>query len=151
MNREFMMQVAESLKNATREKYKYDEAKLFSLSAAGQNSLTQTLKQYVIKHGTSDLENILLGKLDFEGSRLQAVATEKLEEDLKERRILGPEELKDVSVFSTNFLIKEFREGFLRSGHTKDLDGICGFLGIDKSMVKMINSPVGKMFGKFFK
>ncbi len=151
MNREFLQEVAESLKTATRNKYHFEEADLFALSAAGQNSLTQTLKQYVIKNGTADIEHILLGKLNFEGSKFQAVATEQLMKDLKERKILDDAQLKDVSVFSTDFLINKFKQGFLDSGNSKDLDGICAFLGIDKTMLKMINSPVGKMFGKFFK
>jgi hypothetical protein len=149
MNHEFLKEVGESLKTATR--YHFEENDLFALSAAGQNSLTQVLKQYVIKNGTSDIENILLGKMDFQGSQFQAVATEKLQQDLKERKILDDAQLKDVSVFSMDFLIDKFRQGFQDSGNSKDLDGICEFLSIDKNMLKMINSPVGKMFGKFFK
>jgi hypothetical protein len=151
MNHEFLKEVGESLKTATRNKYHFEENDLFALSAAGQNSLTQVLKQYVMKNGTSDIENILLGKMDFQGSKFQAVATEKLQQDLKERKILPDDQLKDVSVFSTDFLIDKFRQGFQNSGNSKDLDGICAFLGIDKNMLKMINSPMGKMFGKFFK
>jgi predicted RND superfamily exporter protein len=151
MNTEFLQEVAQSLKLATKQKYNFDEPKLFALSAAGQNSLTQSLKSYVLKNGTSDIENILLGKLDFNGSKLQEVATDKLRQDLKERNLADDSEINEISVFSTNYLINEFKEGFMRSGNTKDLDGICQFLGIDKSMLKMINSPVGKMFGKFFK
>jgi hypothetical protein len=151
MNREFLMQVAEKLKTATREKYNFDEATIFSLSATGQNSLTQSLKSYVMKFGTADIENILLGKLDFNGSKLQAIATDKLRKDVKERKVIPDEQVDDVSLFSSNFLIKEFTDGFQSSGYSKDLDGICAFLDIDKTMLKMINSPVGKMFGKFFK
>jgi len=151
MNHEFLQQVAEALKAETRKKYNFDEADLFALSAAGQNSLTQSLKQYVIKNGTADIEGILLGKMDFRDSKFQATATEQLQKDLKERKILDDQQLQEVSSFSTDFLIKAIKDGFDQSGSSKDLDGICAFLGIDKTMLKMINSPVGKMFGKFFK
>ena len=151
MNQEFLKQVGETLTKHISDTFKLDGAAISTLTAVGQNSLTQSLKNYVIKNGSGDIEKILLGQMDFKGSALQSFATQQLNKDISEKNVVPAEQLGLISSSSVDLLIHEFKTGFDHSGNSRDLDGICQFLGIDKNLLKLANSPVGKMFGKFFK
>ena len=150
MNKEFLNQVNASLIKELQSKYNFDDAKVRTLGEAGKTSILGSLKQFVLKNGTSEIEGILLDKVKFNGSKLQTVSFANFQKDITEKKLLGAEQTNDVAAFSINHLIDRFKEGFNASGYSKDLDGICNFLEIDKKILGLVNSPVAKMFGKFF-
>lgn len=150
MNKEFLNQVNTSLIQELKSKYNFDDVKVKALGEAGKTSIIGSLKQFVLKNGTSEIEGILLDKLQFNGSKLQTVSFANFQKDIAEKKLLGSEQTNEVAAFSINHLIDRFKEGFKASGYSKDLDGICKFLEIDKKILGLVNSPVAKMFGKFF-
>jgi hypothetical protein len=78
------------------------------------------------------------------------VVKTQLKNDFVSKGLLDAEAAAEVSGYASNYLVDEIVRAYQNSSNTKDLDGICSFLGIDKNLLKMINSPMGKMFGKFF-
>jgi hypothetical protein len=60
------------------------------------------------------------------------------------------EQSEEVADYASSYLVDQIVTAYQLSSESKDLDGICNFLGIGKNLLKMINSPMGKMFGKFF-
>lgn len=150
MNQTFLNNINQALIKTLKERYNMDDANVLNLSDAGKNSLINSLKQYVLKNGTPEIEAILLEKKQFSESPLQNFCFTNFKKDIAGKRLLNEQQTTEVAEFSINFLIDQFREGFKNSGNTKDLDGICLFLGIDKNLVSLANSPMAKMFGKFF-
>lgn len=128
-----------------------DHAKVLAVSEAGKASIINSLKSFVIKNGTAEIEAVLLNKSSFNGTALQKFCFQNFEKDIADKKILSVEQTNEVAEFSINYLIDQFKIGFQHSGNSKDLDGICKFLDIDKKLLQLVNSPVGKMFGKFFK
>ena len=148
MNKGTTDKIFEGLNSSLRERFGLDDQQLKSVSAAGQNTLTQTLKSYVMKNGSSEIEQILLGQKSYDQSGLKVEA----EKDI--RQVVGNSgiehaEKEEIGKFALSKAVELLVKAFVESGHTKDLDGICAFVGIDKNLLKMVNSPMGKLFGKF--
>ena len=104
----------------------------------------------MLKNGTKDIEDILLDKTHFEGSKMQSFCYQNFHKDIAEKNILNKQQTDEVASFLINQLISQFKTGFNASGNTKDLNGICQFLSIDKALLGLVNSPVTKFFGNFF-
>ncbi len=150
MDRQLIEKIGEGLKTNIGSKFSLDADKVNSLVAAGQNGLTECIKQFVMKSGSKEIEDILLNQKNFEGSAFQMVVKTQLKNDFVSKGLLDAEAAAEVSGYASNYLVDEIVTAYQNSSNTKDLDGICSFLGIDKNLLKMINSPMGKMFGKFF-
>lgn len=150
MNQEFLNTINNELIKDIKAKYNFDDAKVLTVSEAGKASIIGSLKQFVLKNGTKEIEEILLDKIPFEGSKLQAFSFQNFQKDIAEKNILDKTQTDEVAKYSINHLINQFKSGFNSSGNSKDLDGICKFLGIDKSLLGLVNSPVTKFLGKFF-
>lgn len=121
------------------------------LTSAGQEVLQKSLKSFVLKHGSSEIEDILLGKLQFRDSALYSIINKDLSSQIEARKLAAHHDPKTVSEFSSSLLVDFLVKAFTNSNYPKDRDGICAFLGIDPKLLKVINSPAGKLFGKFFK
>ncbi len=150
MNSAFLHSINQQLIKAIKDKYRMDDAKVLNISEAGKNSVIGSLKQFVLKNGTSEIEGILLNKISFNGSALQKLSFANFQKDIADKKLLDAQQTNEVAEFSINFLINQFKSGFENSGHSKDLDGICKFLEIDKKLIQIANSPVTKFFGKLF-
>jgi len=147
MDRQLIEKIGEGLKSNIGSKFSLDANKVNSLVSTG---LTECIKQFVMKNGSKEIEEILLNQKAFEGSAFQMVVKNQLKNDFVSKGILDAEPAAEVSGYASNYLVDEIVTAYQSSSNTKDLDGICNFLGIDKNLLKMINSPMGKMFGKFF-
>ncbi len=150
MNSAFLHHINQQLIKAIQEKYQMDNATVLNISEAGKNSVMASLKQFVLKNGTGEIEGILLNKTSFNGSALQQLSFANFQKDIADKKLLNAQQTHEVAEFSINFLIDQFKSGFANSGHSKDLDGICKFLEIDKKLIQIANSPVTKFFGKLF-
>jgi hypothetical protein len=150
MNKEFLNNIQNELKAALHSKYQLDDSSVIALSEVGQTSIISSLKHFVLKNGTAEIEGILLNKISFNGSELQKISLANLQKDISDKNVLSDDPSLEIADFSINLLINRFKESFQQSANTKDLDGICNFLGIDKKILGLVNSPVGKIFGKFF-
>ena len=148
MEKAITNQIFADLNDSLKSTYGLNEAQLKSISAAGQNSLTQTLKSYVMKNGSSEIEQILLGQKQYEGSGLKVMAEKDIQTAVQSAGIDHPQK-EEIGKFALSKSVDLLVGAFAASAYTKDLDGICGFIGIDKNLLKMVNSPMGKMFGKF--
>lgn len=144
-----MDEIAMRLRQTLQEKYKREGAELDDLLQAGQHSLTESIKKFIKKNGTREVEDILMQRKDFNGSELKRLAVSSLERDLKAMG-MKPDESDELASFSSCFLAEELVLAFQQSGNSRDINGICDFLGIDKSLVKIINSPAGRFLGKIF-
>lgn len=150
MNKQLIEKIGEGLKSNIGNKFSLDADKVNSLVVTGQNGLTECIKQFVMKNGSKEIEEILLKQKTFEGSGFQTVVQNQLKNDFVSKGLLEAEHSAEVSTYASNYLVNEIVTAYQDSSESKDLDGICNFLGIDKNLLKMINSPMGKMFGKFF-
>ncbi|MDI1235414.1 MAG: hypothetical protein PSX81_14125 [bacterium] len=151
MNQVFLNQINQDLIKSIKAKYQMDDSKVLAVSEAGKASIISSLKSFVIKNGTTEIESVLLNKSSFNGTSLQKFCFQNFEKDIADKKILSATETNEVAEFSINYLIDRFKLGFVESGNSKDLDGICKFLDIDKKLLNLVNSPVGKILGKFFK
>lgn len=136
------------LNSSLKERFGLDEQQLRSVSAAGQNTLTQTLKSYVMKNGSAEIEQILLGQKSYEASGLKTEAEKDIKTAVNAAGINHPQK-EAIGQFAVSKAVELLVTAFTNSTYSKDLDGICGFIGIDKNLLKMVNSPMGKLFGKF--
>jgi hypothetical protein len=136
------------LNSSLKERFGLDEQQLRSVSAAGQNTLTQTLKSYVMKNGSAEIEQILLGQKAYEVSGLKTEADKDIKTAVNATGIEHPQK-EEIGQFALSKAVELLVKSFAASAYSKDLDGICGFIGIDKNLLKMVNSPMGKLFGKF--
>jgi hypothetical protein len=150
MSKVWINEIRNGLETALKEQFNLGGDELKSVSATGQNSLMDGLKQFVMKNGSKEIESILLKQKAFEGSDLEKSIGARLSTDIKSKHQMPDDKAKSVSNFASNFLVEHIVSAFQASSESKDLDGICSFIGIDKNLLKMVNSPVGKMFGKFF-
>jgi hypothetical protein len=141
-------QIFAALNDSLKSTYGLNDAQLKSISAAGQNTLTQTLKSYVMKNGSSEIEQILLGQKQYEGSGLKVQAERDIQTAIQSAGIDHPQK-DEIGKFALSKSVELLVGAFAASTYGKDLDGICGFIGIDKNLLKMVNSPMGKLFGKF--
>lgn len=151
MNQAFLNKINQSLIQSIKAKYSMDDAKVLAVSEAGKSSIINSLKSYVLKNGTNEIEAVLLNKTNFNGTALQKFCFQNFEKDIADKKILSVQQTNEVAEFSINYLIDQFKLGFNQSGNSRDLDGICQFLDIDKKLLNLVNSPVGKVLGKFFK
>ncbi len=149
MDKSIIDQLYTSLSEQLKTKFGLEETQLKSIASAGQNSMTATLKTYVLKNGSSEIEQILLGTKQYEASGLKVEAEKELKQTLSNNGF-NHEKKDEIAVFSLSHLVSELVKSFTNSNYSKDLDGICGFIGIDKNILKMVNSPMGKMLGKFW-
>ena len=149
MNLEFLNKINNELIKDIKAKHNFDDAKVLTISEAGKSSIISSLKQFVLKNGTKDIEDILLDKTHFEGSKMQSFCYQNFHKDIAEKNILNKQQTDEVASFLINQLISQFKTGFNASGNTKDLNGICQFLSIDKALLGLVNSPVTKFFGNF--
>lgn len=150
MSHSFFNSIQNQLDVFLKQSFSLDSNNQNTLCKIGEDSLKKTLKQYVLKNGTQELEQILYQKTEPKSSKLSKTATENLLQDLDKNKMNLPFKNQEIAEKSIDFLIKFTVESFQSSSFPKNTDGICGFLGIDKSILKAINSPVGKLFGKFF-
>lgn len=131
-------------------KYQIEENELELLTKIGENSLKSTLKNHVLKHGTDELENILLEKTVANKTKIHQVAIENLTLEINQLKTIKNLD-ENFAQSAIDFVLYYLIQSFKTSNLPKNLNGICDFLDIDKSLVKAINSPFGKMFGKFMK
>jgi hypothetical protein len=150
MNKVFLNTVNQELIQAIKTRYKLPDSKVLALSEAGRSSVINSLKAFVLKNGTAEIEAVLLDKKPFNNSSLKPFCFSNFEKDIAEKHLLDKVQTHEIADFSINYLIDKFKEGFIASGNTRDLDGICKFLEIDKKMIGLVNSPFGKILGKFF-
>lgn len=149
MNAEWLNQAIPDLKTALESRFLLEPAELEELLSIGKESLAEAIKSYIKKHGTKELEQIILQKMAFQGSELEKYSVSQLERDLKDSN-LRVHTGHGIEAFSAGFLVDSVVRNFRNSGMSKDRDGICRFLGIDKNILKLINSPAGRILGKFF-
>jgi hypothetical protein len=150
MNKQLIEKIGEGLKSNIGNTFSLDTDKVNSLVVTGQNGLTECIKQFVMKNGSKEIEEILLKQKTFEGSGFQTVVKNQLKNDFVSKGLLVAEQSEEVADYASSYLVDQIVTAYQSSSESKDLDGICNFLGIDKNLLKMINSPMGKMFGKFF-
>ncbi len=148
MDKSITDKIFADLNSSLKECYGLNEQQLKSVSAAGQNTLTQTLKSYVMKNGSGEIEQILLGQKTYDGSGLKVEAEKDIKVAVNAAGIDHPQK-EEIGQFALSKAVDLLVGAFTASGYSKDLDGICGFIGIDKNLLKMVNSPMGKLFGKF--
>ena len=150
MNIQLLESIALGLKTQLQSQFGLNETQVASMMASSQNTLSDAIKQYVMKNGSKDIESILLKQSEFEGSAFQAQVQTQLKNQLQSHGNIEVSEAQNLSQFASKYMVDQVVNTFQSSEYSKDLDGICAFLGIDKNLLKMVNSPVGKMFGKFF-
>lgn len=141
----------QALGSGLNQEFGFDASATGKLTSAGQEVLEKSLRSFVLKNGSEEIEAILLGKLDFRESMLYPAINKDLSSHLEAKGLTGQHDSKAVSEFSSVLLVDFLVKAFSGSAYAKDRDGICAFLGIDPKLLKMINSPAGKLFGKFFK
>lgn len=148
MDKAITDKIFEGLNSSLRERFGLDDQQLKSVSAAGQNTLTQTLKSYVMKNGSGEIEQIILGQKKYDQSGLKVEAEKAIKPIVMQSGIEHVQK-EEIGQFALRRAVELLVQAFAESGHSKDLDGICAFIGIDKNLLKMVNSPMGKLFGKF--
>ncbi len=150
MDKQILENIKNNLTAGLKNKFGFGDEQVSALTAGAQNGLLQCLKDFVLKNGSKEIESILLKKTVFSGSALEAAVKKQLSSDLVSVQSLDAKKADEVAGFASENIVNNLVDGFQNSIYTKDTDGICSFMGIDKNLLKMLNSPVGKMFGKFF-
>ena len=150
MNRELLNKINEKLKVLIKEKYLLEPYDVDQLSHVGQLSFQESIKKFVLKNGTTEIEQMMFKQLNSDKSELVKQAKTELLKGIKEKNILDNEKSEDLANFSCDFLIQEIIKEFNETNHPKNTDGIADFLGIDSNLLKLVNSPSAKFFGKFF-
>ena len=125
--------IFEGLNSSLRERFGLDDQQLKSVSAAGQNTLTQTLKSYVMKNGSSEIEQILLGQKTYDSSGLKVEAEKDIKVAVNAAGIDHPQK-EEIGQFALSKAVDLLVTAFTASTYSKDLDGICGFIGIDQNL-----------------
>ena len=69
---------------------------------------------------------------------------------LQQKAGFSREEAEKVSSWSIPFVSNKVKDNFNQSGKSQDLNGLAEFIGIDKNLLNLAGSPIGKLFGKFF-
>lgn len=139
------------LANALKDKHGIEGQALGQLVLKGKQALKDTMLSHVMKHGTKEAEDVICSRIAVHGSTIHVKAREVLEKSLKDAPELGGQDSGSVAETAVDTLMNGLRQQFDLSGYSKDTDGVCKFLGIDPMVLKMVNSNVGKFFGKFRK
>lgn len=151
MNEGLFKQLKIELETVLKSRFGIDNQALNSLVEKGQSSLKTSMLAYISKHGTKDAEDMICSRVEILKSPLRQFAIEALDKGIQGSKELGNHASADFAQVSVDTLLTGMRQAFAESGNSKDTQGICQFLGIDPIMLKMINSSVGKLFGKFMK
>ncbi len=114
-----------------------------------KQTFPNSLKSFVLKNGTTEIENVLLGKQKPEDGKLLNFCSENLH-NIFSKTLGSNVDVNSIANFTVTESLNQFTNQFQESNHSKDLDGICSFLGVDKNILKLANSPVSKFMGKFF-
>ncbi|HEY1044897.1 MAG TPA: hypothetical protein VGF79_00565 [Bacteroidia bacterium] len=150
MEQQIINQIKDTLVSSLKNKFGLEDAVIDKMTAMGVNNLTSGLKQYVLKNGTTEIEDILTGKMELAGSGIRKSLTEGLGKELASGFTQEAGRSGEIAEFSIDNLVGGLKGAFLSSTHSKDIDGIADFIGVDKNLLKMANSPAAKFFGKFF-
>lgn len=150
MNKELLNKINEKLKLLIKEKYNLLPYDVDQLSQVGQMSFQESIKKFVLKNGTIEIEQMMFNQLSPDKSELVKQAKTELFKDIKEKNILDVEKSESLANFSCDFLIQEIIKEFNLTNNPRNTDGIANFLGIDSNLLKLVNSPAAKFFGKFF-
>ncbi|MDP2174989.1 MAG: hypothetical protein Q8K70_03660 [Bacteroidota bacterium] len=136
----------EQLKQETIQQFNISDSKFDELSEISVIALKKTIQNHVLKNGTDELKELLLLKKESANALLVKNAIKDLE------MVLLPDlktNAQSFSQFVVNQMTQKLVKAFQASGHPKNLDGICLFLNIDKNLIKLANSKMGRFFGKF--
>ncbi len=151
MNERVFNDLKSDLRAVLKSKFGIEGAAIDILVDKGQSALKSTMLAYITKNGTKEAEDIICSRIETVNSPLRSQAIDALDKGLKGAKELGGNSSEEVAEVSVDTLLNGMRQAFSNSGQTKDTKGICQFLGIDPMMIKMVNSSVGKLFGKFIK
>lgn len=138
------------LRSGLKSRFSMDDVTLDKATSIGKDTLSNILKQFVMKNGTKEIEQILLGQKTFKDSDLRKEGSTALIGSLKAEPSMK-DSADELGNYALDTLVGSLKNSYDDSANTRDLDGICKFLGIDRNLIKMVNSPVGKLFGKFIK
>jgi hypothetical protein len=136
----------EQLKTEATQQFNISDSRFDKLSEISVSALKKTIQNHVLKNGTAELEELLLLKKESANALLIKNAFQDLE------MVLLPDLKSDAKIFSqfvVNQMTQKLIAEFQASSHSKDLNGICLFLNIDKNLIKLANSKMGRFFGKF--
>lgn len=151
MNDQLFSQIKAKLYEALKAGYGLDGQALDTLVDKGQSALKSTMMAHVSKHGTQEAEDIICSRVDYRQSALRKTALDALEKGISGLPELGSHSARAVAETSVDTLLENMQKAFAESGKSKDTKGVCEFIGIDPMLLKMVNSTVGKLFGKFIK
>jgi hypothetical protein len=150
MNQILISQIENDLQDALAKQFNLEPHRVQDLMNELKVALQDGLKQFVIKSGSKELEDLVINTKPFQGSGFQAYMNALLMKILVEKSKIDNGLATKLADFSSRFLVDAIQKAFVASGESPDFDGVCNFLQVDKNLLKMINSPMGKMFGKLF-
>lgn len=150
MNQILISQIENDLQDALAKQFNLEPHRVQDLMNELKVALQDGLKQFVIKSGSKELEDLVINTKPFQGSGFQAYMNALLMKILVEKSKIDNGLATKLADFSSQFLVDAIQKAFVASGESPDFDGVCNFLQVDKNLLKMINSPMGKMFGKLF-
>ena len=150
MNQILLSQIGQDLQTALAQQFNLEADRVQSMVTELKGALQDGLKQFVIKSGSKELEDLVINTKPFQGSGFQAYMNALLMKILVEKSKIDNGLATKLADFSSRFLVDAIQKAFVNSGESPDFDGVCNFLQVDKNLLKMINSPMGKMFGKLF-
>lgn len=150
MNKILLSQIGQDLQAALAQQFNLEANRVQTMVSELKGALQDGLKQFVIKSGSKELEDLVINAKPFQGSGFQAYMNVLLVKILVEKSKIELALAPELADFSSRFLVDAIQKAFVASGENPDFDGVCNFLQIDKNLLKMINSPMGKMFGKLF-
>ena len=150
MNQILLSQIGQNLQTALAQQFNLEADRVQSMVTELKGALQDGLKQFVIKSGSKELEDLVINTKPFQGSGFQAYMNALLVKILIEKSKIDAGIAPELADYSSRFLVDAIQKAFVNSGESPDFDGVCNFLQVDKNLLKMINSPMGKMFGKLF-
>ena len=150
MNQLLLSQIGKNLQTALSHQFNIDKDRVQHMVEELKGALQDGLKQFVIKSGSKELEDLVTNAKPFQGSGFQAYMNALLGKILVEKSNVQTDLAPQLADFASRFLVEDIQKAFKASGEAADFDGVCNFLQVDKNLLKMINSPMGKMFGKLF-
>lgn len=150
MNQILLSQIGQNLQTALAQQFNLEADRVQSMVTELKGTLQDGLKQFVIKSGSKELEDLVINTKPFQGSGFQAYMNALLVKILIEKSKIDAGIAPELADYSSRFLVDAIQKAFVNSGESPDFDGVCNFLQVDKNLLKMINSPMGKMFGKLF-
>lgn len=150
MNQILLSQIGQNLQTALSSQFNIEQDRVQQMVVELKGALQDGLKQFVIKSGSKELEDLVTSTKPFQGSGFQAYMNALLSKILVEKSNVAEALAPELADFASRFLVEDIQKAFKASGESADFDGVCNFLQVDKNLLKMINSPMGKMFGKLF-